>query len=116
MSNDRGTAIVPLGASDVGEIAIEGHYTDSMRVILATRSDADDSISMATEAIYGVNDGERLASGNAVLGTYTRNGTVVTTGCTDWCMGLAGNDPNVCLITRNILDGLSKHCTKKTLS
>ena len=82
----------------------------------AALSDADDSISMATEAIYGVNDGEPLASGNAVLGTYTRNGTVVTTGCTDWCMGLAGNDPNVCLITRNILDGLSKHCTKKTLS
>jgi hypothetical protein len=27
MSNDRGTAVVPLGAPDVGGTAIEGHYT-----------------------------------------------------------------------------------------
>lgn len=45
--------------------------------------------------------------GNAVLGTYTRGGTVVTVGTTDWAHGLAGNDPHVVTITRNILEHLS---------
>lgn len=45
--------------------------------------------------------------GNAVFGTYTRGGTVVTVGTTDWAHGLAGNDPQVVTITRNILDRLS---------
>ncbi len=48
----------------------------------------------------------RLAHGHAVLGTYTRGGTVVTTGCTDWAMGLAERDPQVEQVTRNILDRL----------
>ncbi len=46
--------------------------------------------------------------GNAVLGTYTRGGTVVTTGSTDWAHGLRGSDPVVEQITSNILDRLSK--------
>jgi len=45
--------------------------------------------------------------GAAVLGLYTRGGTVVTVGSTDWAHGLAGNDPSVVRITRNILDRLS---------
>ncbi len=45
--------------------------------------------------------------GNAVLGIYTRGGTVISAGTTDWAHGLAGNDPNVVKITRNILDRLS---------
>ena len=46
--------------------------------------------------------------GAAVLGTYTRGGTVVTTGTTDWSHGLSGADPIVERITRNTLDRLSK--------
>jgi hypothetical protein len=46
--------------------------------------------------------------GAAVLGTYTRGGTVVTTGTTDWAHGLSGGDPIVERITRNLLDRLSK--------
>ena len=46
--------------------------------------------------------------GNAVLGTYTRGGTVVTAGSTDWAHGLSGNDPIVQRITKNVLDRLSK--------
>ncbi len=46
--------------------------------------------------------------GAAVLGIYTRGGTVVTTGTTDWAHGLSGNDPQVVRITENILDRLSK--------
>ncbi len=45
--------------------------------------------------------------GAAVLGVYTRGGTVVTTGTTDWSHGLGGNDPAVTRITRNVLDRLS---------
>jgi hypothetical protein len=56
----------------------------------------------------------RIAHGNAVLGTYTATGTdaapggtVVTSGCTDWSYGVAGGDPLIQRITRNILDRLS---------
>jgi hypothetical protein len=52
---------------------------------------------------------ETLAHGHAILGTYTSDagGTVVTSGCTDWSHGLAGRDPQVEQITRNVLDRLS---------
>ena len=46
--------------------------------------------------------------GAAVMGTYTRGGTVFTCGSTDWAHGLRGNDPFVAQITRNILEKLSK--------
>ena len=46
--------------------------------------------------------------GAAILGSYTRGGTVVTAGTTDWVHGLRGNDRHVVQITRNILDRLSK--------
>ena len=46
--------------------------------------------------------------GAAVLGVYTRGGTVVTAGTTDWAHGLSGNDPAVVQITRNVLDRLSR--------
>jgi hypothetical protein len=46
--------------------------------------------------------------GQAVLGTYDRGGTVVTTGTTDWAHGLRGGDPAVQRITRNILDRLGR--------
>lgn len=46
--------------------------------------------------------------GAAVLGTYTNGGTVVTVGSTDWAHGLAGNDPHVIRITKNVLDRLSQ--------
>jgi hypothetical protein len=49
----------------------------------------------------------RVAHGNAVLGTYTAGGTVVTSGCTDWAYGVAGGDELVQRITCNILDRLS---------
>lgn len=46
--------------------------------------------------------------GAAILGTYTRNGTVVTAGSTDWAHGLRGGDAVIERITKNILDKLSK--------
>ena len=51
---------------------------------------------------------ERISYGHAVLGTYTSpaGGTVVTSGSTDWAHGLAGRDPQVEQITRNLLDRL----------
>ena len=44
----------------------------------------------------------------AVLGTYTRGGTVVTTGSTDWAHGLCGKDSVVEQVTKNVLDKLGK--------
>lgn len=44
--------------------------------------------------------------GAAVFGTYTRGGTVVTVGSTDWAHGLQGKDPVVEQITKNVLDRL----------
>ena len=51
----------------------------------------------------------RISSNHAVLGSWTSEagGTVVTSGTTDWAHGLAGRDPQVEQITRNILDRLS---------
>jgi hypothetical protein len=53
-------------------------------------------------------DAERIAHGHAVLGSYTSpvGGVVVTSGSTDWAHGLAGRDPKVEQITRNLLDRL----------
>ena len=50
----------------------------------------------------------KVAHGNAVLGAYTAGGTVVTSGCTDWTYGVAGGDPLVQRVTRNILDRLQR--------
>ena len=49
---------------------------------------------------------ENGRQGHAVLGVYTRGGTVFTCGSTDWAHGLRGGDPMVRRITRNILDRL----------
>lgn len=46
-------------------------------------------------------------TGHAVIGTYTRGGTVVTVGTTDWARGLRG-DAIVIRITENVLRRLSK--------
>lgn len=51
---------------------------------------------------------EKGRVGNAVIGSYTRNGTVVTVGTTDWSHGLRGRDPAVVRITKNVLDKLGK--------
>ena len=51
---------------------------------------------------------EKDRTGNAVVGTYTRGGTVVTVGSTDWSHGLRGNDPVVVQVTKNVLDRLGK--------
>jgi hypothetical protein len=50
---------------------------------------------------------EKGRLGAAVVGTYTKGGTVVTVGTTDWAHGLRGHDPVVERITRNVLDRLS---------
>jgi hypothetical protein len=47
-------------------------------------------------------------TGAAVMGLYTKGGTVFTCGSTDWAHGLRGNDPHVMQITKNLLDRLSK--------
>jgi hypothetical protein len=51
---------------------------------------------------------ERIRHGHAILGAYTNSAgaTVVTSGSTDWAHGLAGRDPQIEQITRNVLTRL----------
>lgn len=49
---------------------------------------------------------ERLLHGHAVLGTFTRGGTVVSAGCTEWAAALGAGDEQIDRITRTILDRL----------
>ena len=70
-------------------------------------SNFDGSIDLVSAALYGDSGWRVQPSGQAVMGTYTRGGTVFTCGCTHWALGLRGNDPIVEQITRNILDHLS---------
>lgn len=78
----------------------------------AVRPVADDELSEAefhAWRVLGAHDAattERLAYGSAVLGTYTRGGTVVTVGCTEWAAALGDGDPHVETVTRTILDRL----------
>jgi hypothetical protein len=51
---------------------------------------------------------EKGRVGQACLGVYTRGGTVVTSGTTDWAHGLAGGDAAVVRITRNVLERLGR--------
>ena len=51
---------------------------------------------------------EKGRVGNAVMGTYTRGGTVFTAGTTDWAHGLRGGDKAVERITLNVLNKLGK--------
>jgi hypothetical protein len=69
----------------------------------------DQSLLWVSEALYGKGTKKRLRQpGAAVLGCYTRGGTVFTTGCTEWVRGLEGRDVAVERITRNVLDRLSR--------
>ncbi|HEX7459097.1 MAG TPA: N,N-dimethylformamidase beta subunit family domain-containing protein, partial [Acidimicrobiales bacterium] len=61
--------------------------------------------------VFGTRDPEameRIRHGHAVLGAYTNSSgaTVVTSGSTDWAHGLAGRDPQIEQITRNVLTRL----------
>jgi hypothetical protein len=51
----------------------------------------------------------RIAHNHAVAGCFDvpGGGTVFNAGCTDWTYGIAGGDPNVRRITRNVLERLS---------
>jgi hypothetical protein len=49
---------------------------------------------------------EKGRTGQAVIGAYTRGGTVITVGSTDWSHGLKGKDPAIMRITKNVLDRL----------
>lgn len=63
--------------------------------------------------VFGTRDPEameRIRHGHAVLGAYRNDAgaTVITSGSTDWAHGLAGRDPHVEQITRNILTRLGQ--------
>jgi len=113
-----------LGQNDTfgGEHTIVGYECDGCEFTLEdglpvpTGSDGtphDFTILCTAPARWHANDCEwydkwkKGHSGAAVLGLYNRGGTVFTAGTTDWAHGLAGGDPIVERITRNVIDRLS---------
>ena len=89
------------------------HFTRTTSV-RPTPPDEPSEIEFIAARLFGSRNHEdvaRIAHGHAVLGTYTSaaGGVVVTSGSTDWAHGLAGRDPQVEQITRNILDRLGRH-------
>ncbi len=75
------------------------------------RPSAAGDLEMTAEAVFGDAAPEhvrRLSHNHAVMGTYTRGGTVFSAGTTDWSYGLDGHDPAVERITRNVLDRLGQ--------
>jgi hypothetical protein len=69
----------------------------------------DGSLGWVNDGLFGASSGRSVDQpGAAVLGGYTRGGTVIATGCTEWTNGLRGRDAQVERITRNVLDRLSK--------
>lgn len=78
------------------------------------RSDELGDLESTAEAVFGAASPEniaRLSHNHAVMGTYTNGGTVFTAGTTDWAYGLAGQDPDIMKITRNVIDRLSARRT-----
>ncbi|MHB1930137.1 MAG: N,N-dimethylformamidase beta subunit family domain-containing protein [Acidimicrobiales bacterium] len=74
------------------------------------RSGEPSDLEWTAEAVFGEASAEhiaRLAHNHAVMGTYTRGGTVFTAGVTDWAYGLGGHDHQVERITRNVVDRLA---------
>jgi hypothetical protein len=101
------------GTPDTFEIlgtAPAAHFTRTT----ATRPPAPhepSEIEFIAARLFGTRDPSgvaRIDAGHAVLGTWTSpaGGTVVTSGSTDWAHGLAGLDPEIEQITRNVVDRL----------
>jgi hypothetical protein len=71
----------------------------------------DTDLDFVSKSIFGdLKHQDRFTHGAAIMGTYTRGGTVFTSGCTEWghgLDGLNGGDSAVQRITRNVLDRLS---------
>ena len=87
--------------------------TPASFVILAKAPAAlwETDLEFTAESLFGNTDEEsqnRVRHGAAVMGVYTRGGTVFTTGCTEWSHGLAHKNPLVEQITRNVLRKLSR--------
>ena len=77
------------------------------------RPSAHGDLEATALAVFGDDAPEharRLAHNHAVVGSFTRGGTVFSAGTTDWSYGLEGHDPTVERITRNVLDRLLTRC------
>ena len=88
--------------------SVDDHGNDYPTSLAAVRGHGE--LQLMAMAMFGSASPEhchKLAHGNAVLGTFTAGGTVVSVGSTDWVFGLAGGDALIERVTRNALDRLS---------
>jgi len=88
--------------------SVDEHGNDYPAILAATRKRGElQDLALALLGDDSPESCQKLAHGNAVLGTYRAGGTVVSCGSTDWVFGLAGGDPLIDRVTRNAITRLS---------
>lgn len=97
-----------LGASPAHNISITDTVCEAPKALWAS-IDPPGDLEGVVACLYGDASPEnvaKVANGYAVMGCFTRGGTVFHTGSTDWAYGL---DDNALIqqVTRNVLDKLS---------
>jgi hypothetical protein len=98
-----------LGASPAHNISITDTVCEAP-VALWASVDPPGDLELVATILFGDASPEnvaKVAHGNAVMGTFTRGGTVFSVGSTDWAYGLDDN-ALVQQVTRNVLDKLSR--------
>lgn len=98
-----------LGASPAHLISITPNRCEAP-VALWASIDPPGDLEFVAMRLFGDASPEntaRVAHGHAVMGCFTRGGTVFHTGSTDWAYGL-DSDPLIQQVTRNVLDRLSQ--------
>ncbi len=112
-----GTAVPPTGEDgtpssfEIPGTCLTQHFTRETAPCPPKAGEPSELEYIAPRVFAGTRDAaamERIRHGHAVLGAYTNGAgaTVVTPGSTDWAHGLAGRDPQIEQITRNILTRL----------
>lgn len=97
-----------LATSPARNISITPTYSEAPAALWAS-TDPPGDLEMTATLLFGDASPQnvaRIAQGNAVMGCFTRGGTVFNAGSADWAYGL-DRDPLVQRVTRNVIEHLS---------
>jgi hypothetical protein len=98
-----------LGASPAHLISITDTVCEAPPALWASIEPPGD-LELVAMSLFGdasPKNTAKIAHGNAVIGTFSRGGTVFSVGSTDWAYGLDAN-ALIQQVTRNVLDKLSR--------
>ena len=98
-----------LGTSPAHIISVTNTVCEAPAALWASLDPPGD-LELVTETLFGdasLENTAKLAHGHAVMGSFTRGGTVFSGGSTDWAYGL-DHDTQIQQVTRNVLDRLSR--------